>query len=112
MNCATHTSREAISSCDDCGDGVCTECATKLEGETICSDCVEERLGDDVAPAVRWGVILLGLLGAAAIGYFYAEHTITASMEAAVTECYNTHIANEVSPSTEGFTSCLRNNGL
>lgn len=111
MNCAEHSSRDAIGSCVDCGDGVCAECATKLDDGTLCNDCVDDRLGTEISPVVRWGVIVAGLLVAAGVGYFYAEMTVTAAMEEAVTECYNTHIANEVSPSTEAFTSCVDRRG-
>jgi hypothetical protein len=62
MNCAEHPSRDAISTCADCGNGVCIECSTELENGTLCSSCVENRLTDNERSLLVKALIVVGLL--------------------------------------------------
>jgi len=64
-------------------------------------------MSGEVHPAVRWGVLLAGIVVAAAIGYAYGRHAAMAEMEDALVTCYNIHIAGEIRPSTQAFETCV-----
>lgn len=52
MNCFYHPSEPAVSSCMDCGKGLCQVCTTKYE-MPICNECNLKRVQGDKGNIVR-----------------------------------------------------------
>lgn len=42
MNCFFHVDREAVATCQDCGIGLCQECASKYN-PCLCPECAKKR---------------------------------------------------------------------
>lgn len=47
MNCYKHREREAVYTCNRCGERLCQECSFEVDGQTICKDCVSRMLKGD-----------------------------------------------------------------
>ena len=52
MNCFNHVEEVAVTSCIDCGKGLCKECA-KLYQMPICSECNLKRVQNDKGNIIR-----------------------------------------------------------
>jgi uncharacterized membrane protein YvbJ len=113
--------------CGNCGEPVaqpmeyCPAC-----GEQIGEDDTEAGQRDDGVPwkqhgeveptesqegyssAVVVGVAIAAVVVGLVVGYYFAMDSATTS----VIDCYNTHIANELRPSGQGFATCLQNEGM
>ena len=44
MKCATHTDREAVGGCCNCGRFVCPECKVNIDNQIYCNPCMEAKL--------------------------------------------------------------------
>jgi hypothetical protein len=82
--CATHPDNPAVATCGRCGNYVCAVCRTRWRQRWLCAACVDRALEQkEAVPAeaaahlrqallalvlggVSWGVVLLGLVVAAA----------------------------------------------
>lgn len=53
MRCFTHPQTEAVAQCSQCQKGICTICATNIEGATLCSSCCETGLREEITHAQR-----------------------------------------------------------
>lgn len=42
MNCYTHSQKEAVTRCSECGNYICEECAVDVNGRYMCKKCVEK----------------------------------------------------------------------
>mgnify|MGYP000718742176 CR=1 FL=1 len=62
LSCSQHPSRDAVSTCADCGDGVCIECMTELENGTLCNECVEDRLINNQRSVLVVFLVVVGIL--------------------------------------------------
>lgn len=59
MNCFYHAEREAVAQCQNCGKGLCRECASLLN-QPYCIDCVREYAGEQKKQMIK--CIVLGLV--------------------------------------------------
>jgi hypothetical protein len=76
MNCVNHPSRDAVSKCADCDDGLCIECATELSTGTLCSECVEERLSKTGRTMPEQVLIALGFLTVLGMGLYFLSNMV------------------------------------
>lgn len=42
MNCSLHQDRNAVGACTCCGNFVCQECATNVNGKVVCKTCLAQ----------------------------------------------------------------------
>ena len=50
MNCATHSSSQAVAYCRTCGKPLCAVCSRDVRGTIFCENCLADRLGNVVPP--------------------------------------------------------------
>jgi hypothetical protein len=51
MNCATHSTSQAVAFCRTCGKPLCAVCARDVRGTIFCESCLADRLAGMVPPA-------------------------------------------------------------
>jgi hypothetical protein len=57
MNCKYHKDSEAKFICDKCKQPICEECSVDVNGNKICSSCIQKSVFADNAPRQRGGII-------------------------------------------------------
>ena len=66
MKCAYHNEIDAVSTCSDCGVGLCLTCTREFE-EPICSGCNQKRVNSDAA---AWKQQIALTVVAGIVGFF------------------------------------------
>ncbi|HYF75052.1 MAG TPA: B-box zinc finger protein, partial [Candidatus Nitrosocosmicus sp.] len=57
MNCKYHKESDAKFICDKCKQPICEECAVDVNGNKICSSCIQKSLFSNNAPQQRGGIM-------------------------------------------------------
>lgn len=57
MNCKYYSNSEAKFICDKCKQPICEECSVDVNGNRICSSCIQKSVFADNAPRRRGGLI-------------------------------------------------------
>jgi len=128
-NCASEVSRD-MEYCPNCGESIGEdepfketttreETAQKSDEQANNDDVPWKQYGDvergSSSKTDSEGYSLTTLVVAAAItlvvGYFVGHAVAMSSAEAAVIDCYNTHISG-LGTSGQGFATCLQNEGM
>ena len=60
MKCYRHYERHAVSTCMDCGKGLCPECSAKFNYQ-LCSSCFLSRIEKNKRVLIRNAVIMAAL---------------------------------------------------
>lgn len=55
MNCKYHRDSEAKFICDKCKQPICEECSVEVNGNKICSSCIQNSVFSNNAPSYRGG---------------------------------------------------------
>lgn len=71
MNCFYHPDRPAVSTCLDCGKGLCPQCASHTN-PSLCPECFDKRKETNIRADIRSLVLYIGLF---IIGYNLANTT-------------------------------------
>ena len=95
MRCAFHPEREAVAACTNCGDLVCGECNTVVDGKMYCKTCAnnvflssrtrQEKVAEKVtySTALRWisGVFGVCFILSAIVGLeYFAESGLVSEL--------------------------------
>lgn len=80
MNCSLHQDRNAVGACTCCGNFVCQECATNVNGKVVCKTCLAQGRFNTQQPNQSNGkqsdwlvtLLLCAFLGGIGAHRFYA----------------------------------------
>ncbi|MBE7012009.1 MAG: hypothetical protein E7415_04985 [Ruminococcaceae bacterium] len=70
MNCFYHGDRAATVTCQSCGRGLCTECAS-ITDTPVCKDCIQDYVRSEKAEMLK--TIVIGLIIGIALSVFIGD---------------------------------------
>lgn len=70
MNCYNHPTQTAVAQCQDCGKGLCTQCATTYS-IPICNSCNKSRISSERSRIIK--ELLITFVFGIGIAYIFGE---------------------------------------
>lgn len=87
MNCYNHPTQTAVAQCQDCGKGLCSQCATTYS-IPICNSCNKSRISSERSRIIR--ELLVTFIGAFILTYLFSKLLSTPVREGGHTVPFDT----------------------